>query len=204
MIQSRGLRQSTARRHTAAPLPALQTLLVLSLKLRGILVLHVYGNLCSFTFLSIPCRQESASDVTDLPMRAHVPQSLPSPERASSLSEGPTGKTEATCRQQSSPAVLQAEDHRDDDERERKFQRCCLSLQNTDAINKWKNIGRFLGISDSIIDKLKKDEKETDEQFYQMMMTWWRKMGTDATPEKLIEALKETNLRNVIDKVIRW
>ena len=117
------------------------------------------------------------------------------------------GKIEATCWQQSSPAVLQASaaDY-GDIEREKKFHRCCLKLQDTDAINKWKKIGRFFNISDSTIDMLKqKDKDDTEEQFYQMMRRWWQEKGTDATPEKLIEALKFANLRNVVDQVkISW
>ena len=146
--------------------------------------------------------------MTDPPTRVHVPQPLSSPQRASSLGEEPTGKAEVTYRQQSSPAVLQAEDQLENHaqkSREEKFCRRCLLLQRTDAVNEWKDIGRFLGVSNSTVDRIKHEEKQVKEQFFQMMMGWWREKGADATPERLTEALQFANLLNVINEVdISW
>ena len=111
------------------------------------------------------------------------------------------GKMEVAFRQQSSPATLQAEEHSD---RYEKFRTCCLELQKTAAVNKWKMIGRRLNIDDSTIEMLKEEEKG-DERLYQIMKRWWQENGTDATPEKLIEALEFAKLHSVVEKVkISW
>ena len=137
-------------------------------------------------------------------MRVRPPQSHPDTPRASSLDLGEemqTGTTAVASRQQSSPAVLQTVDQHT--EREKKFRRCCLALQQTEAVTEWKDIGRYLSVSDHTIDTIKQEEKQIKEQFYQMMREWWRQKG-HATPEELIEALEFLNLQSVLEKVNKY
>lgn len=88
-------------------------------------------------------------------------------------------------RQQSSPAD--------------NFRRCLLKLQNTPALTKWKTIVRHLGVGDTPIDRIAEENKQDPtEAFYQAILHWYNKEGKDATPQKLIDALEETQLKKVV------
>lgn len=98
-------------------------------------------------------------------------------------------------RQQSSPADLNLQLQPADN-----FQRCLLKLQNTPALTKWKTIVRQLGVGDTQINRIvAENQQDPAEAFYQAMLHWYNKEGKDATSQKLINALEETQLRKVIE-----
>ena len=97
-------------------------------------------------------------------------------------------------RQQSSPADLNLQSQPADN-----FQRCLLKLQNTPALTKWKTIVRHLGVGDTQIKRIvAENQQDPTEAFYQAMLHWYNKEGKDATSQKLIDALEETQLKKVV------
>lgn len=117
--------------------------------------------------------------------------------RASSLAATTPSISLATqpLRQQSSPADLNLQLQPADN-----FQRCLLKLQNTPALTKWKTIVRQLGVGDTQINRIvAENQQDPAEAFYQAMLHWYNKEGKDATSQKLINALEETQLRKVIE-----
>ena len=95
-------------------------------------------------------------------------------------------------RQQSSPA--------DQSQPADNFRHCFLKLQDTPALTKWKNIVRRLGVKDTQINRIVEENKQDPaEAFYQTMLHWYNKEGKDATSQKLIDALEETQLKKVVE-----
>ena len=118
-------------------------------------------------------------------MRA--PSSGPNPPLSPSIS-----LATQPLQQQSSPA--------DRFQRVDKFRRCLLKLQNSPALKKWKTIVRQLGVEEAqIIRIVAENQQDPAEAFYQAMFHWYNKEGKDATSQKLIDALEETQLRKVIE-----
>lgn len=65
---------------------------------------------------------------------------------------------------------------------------------------RWKNVVRRLGVEDAQIDRLSMENKQDPtEAFYQTMLHWYNKEGKNATSEKLINALEETQLKKVVE-----
>ena len=111
-------------------------------------------------------------------------------------------------RQQSSPAILATTPHQPeqvDSSTSAPSRDCILELKDTDALLKWKFIGRRLGVSDSTIESIDKENiKDTEEAFYQMMQRWKKSQGKAATYEKLIDCLKKEKLMDAADMVKKY
>ena len=85
------------------------------------------------------------------------------------------------------------------------FRDCILELKDTEALLKWKFIGRHLGVSDSTIESIDKENvKDTEEAFYQMMRRWKKSKGEEATYEKLIDCLKKEKLTAAADRIKKY
>ena len=79
------------------------------------------------------------------------------------------------------------------------FRCCLLKLQNTPALTQWKTIVRHLGVGDTQIKRIvAENQQDPTEAFYQAMLHWYNKEGKDATSQKLIDALEETQLKKVV------
>lgn len=64
---------------------------------------------------------------------------------------------------------------------------------------RWKNIVRHLGVKDAQIDRISMENKDDPtEAFYRTMLHWYNTEGKNATSEKLIDALEETQLKKVV------
>ena len=82
---------------------------------------------------------------------------------------------------------------------------CALELKDTDAANAWKFIGRQLGLSEATITSIEsKDRGNIKETFYQMMLSWRKTKGEQATCEALIEALEKENMRAIAEVVEKY
>ena len=57
------------------------------------------------------------------------------------------------------------------------------------VVNKWKRVGRALGMEDTVLDTIEKDEKGNTEQSYQMLRKWKQQSFPNATYEALAKAL---------------
>ena len=102
-----------------------------------------------------------------------------------------------TLRQHSSPADLNLQSQPADN-----FRRCLLKLQKTPALTKWKTIVRHLGVEEAQIDRIAEENKQDPtEAFYKAMLHWYNKEANDATPQKLIDALEETQLKKVVQDI---
>ena len=75
-------------------------------------------------------------------------------------------------------------------------------LECSSALPKWKHLGRRLRLSDVTIEQLERDNpQDTAEQFHQMMVTWKKQNGNEATYEKLFDALNKLRLQDAIDQI---
>ena len=82
---------------------------------------------------------------------------------------------------------------------------CALELKDTDAAKEWKFIGRHLGLTEATIDSIEsKHGRDIQEAFYQMMRSWKKTMGEQATCDALIEALKKQKLKAVAESVEKY
>ena len=120
-------------------------------------------------------------------------------------------------RQQSSPAILvptphqsaqEIQDHQVDSSTSApswNFQECLLELKDTEAITRWKFIGRRLGLEEPTIDSIERRyERDIKESFYQMMLEWKKCQGEEATCDKIIECLEKEQLKDVADKIRKY
>ena len=57
--------------------------------------------------------------------------------------------------------------------------------------NKWKPLGRCLGVSDTIIDNIKAENETQEERSYQVLRVWHQTKGAKATVHSLMKALQE-------------
>ena len=66
---------------------------------------------------------------------------------------------------------------------------------------KWKDLARALGFKEAFIDITEKDKIQcARECCIEVLVSWLRRKGKDATAEKLFEALVKIGLRNVADR----
>ena len=85
--------------------------------------------------------------------------------------------------------------------------KCALELKDTDAAKEWKFIGRHLGLTEATIDSIEsncKHGRDIQEAFYQMMLSWKKTMGEQATCDALIEALIKQKLKAVAERVEKY
>ena len=106
-----------------------------------------------------------------------------------------TPQTVPPHRQHSSPARLESI--------EDPFQRLFLDLLKVDGVmNDWKLVGRYLGLPETDIDAIwRENMPNIKESCFKMMKKWKQTQGDQATPEKLIEALEEVGLQNAVAEV---
>lgn len=114
-------------------------------------------------------------------------------------------------RQQSSPAILiptpnqSAQVDSSTSAPSWNFHECLLELKDTDAITKWKFIGRRLALEEPTINSIEKRyERDIKEAFYQMMLEWKKCQGKEATCDKIIECLEKEQLKDVADKIRKY
>ena len=82
---------------------------------------------------------------------------------------------------------------------------CALELKDTEAAKDWKFIGRRLGLSEATIHSIEsKHGRDIEEAFYQMMLSWRKTMGEQATCDALIEALIKQKQRAVAERVEKY
>ena len=108
-------------------------------------------------------------------------------------------------RQQSSPAALggSAATYMD---KEKQFRRLVLELKKTDGVARnWKDIGRYLDVSDSDIDSIEATTSDIGEKFYQIIRKWKEtKKEGDAVYNELADALQQVGLRNAAEIVTKY
>lgn len=67
--------------------------------------------------------------------------------------------------------------------------------------NKWKRVGRALGMEDATLDAIEQNNKrDVDEQSYQMLHQWKQQNSSNATYGSLAEALlhRTVGMRKVV------
>ena len=80
------------------------------------------------------------------------------------------------------------------------YQKCFLDLKGTTAAKEWKFIGRRLGVRESDIEAIEKNNSSNlKEMFYQMLLRWKSVTGGRATKEELIRALREEKLTQIAE-----
>ena len=115
----------------------------------------------------------------------------------------PEKKSDPPQRTVSSPGSLSNEDS--DSALDGKVsEKCILLLQDSAALEKWKFIGRMLGIENQDISQLdhKYAKEGMGEIFYQMMFKWKEMKGKAATYRELISVLQSAKLQDVIESVV--
>ena len=66
---------------------------------------------------------------------------------------------------------------------------------------KWKNLARALGFKEAFIDITKDKNHCARECCIEVLVSWLRQEGKDATAEKLFEALVNIGLRSVAERL---
>ena len=68
---------------------------------------------------------------------------------------------------------------------------------------KWRDLARALKYSEAVINRIQEDHSgSTKECCIEVLVCWIGREGQDATVEKLAEALKRAELKNIADKLM--
>ena len=78
---------------------------------------------------------------------------------------------------------------------------CCLGCVAASLGNKWKVLGRELGITDPEIENISSDSNQQREHGYQVLLKWKNCHGKLALVSELSTALKTVQLSNVADEL---
>ncbi|NXW66681.1 TR10A factor, partial [Eurystomus gularis] len=68
-------------------------------------------------------------------------------------------------------------------------------------VRDWKRYVRALDLQENDIDLAEKNDKCSQESFFQMLNTWYNKQGMNASVNTLLETLHQINLRGVAEEI---
>ena len=60
--------------------------------------------------------------------------------------------------------------------------------------NKWKWLGRSLGVDDTVIDSIQTENETQEERSYQCLRCWLQTKGSKATVHSLMKAIQEVGV----------
>ena len=66
----------------------------------------------------------------------------------------------------------------------------------------WRHLGVALGLESAFLDNIDTDIKESPERAWKVLQKWMQKKGKEATMGILINALKEIERKDVVDKLL--
>ena len=69
-------------------------------------------------------------------------------------------------------------------------------------INKWKILGRYLGLEDEILEAIHRENHFIVEQCYKMLVTWQQEVRADATYLKLAQSLKNIMREDLLPELL--
>lgn len=71
---------------------------------------------------------------------------------------------------------------------------CCKALVAKAMANKWRWLGRSLGVADTTIESIQTENETQDERSYQVLRSWVRAKGSKATVHALMKAIEEVGI----------